>query len=682
MPRPKTYGKKSRPLGESHVVDFSSPEQRSRKCSTTIDLDLIEKCTKLRLKSDDARPEPGLKDQRRILGERNANCSTVKKGTEVGVSCQPEVNLNVESRSARKHVSRPVKEDIKKSEVAKISTKHETVVSSPRISSNSDRPRKTNTHIFFDDENTDAIEHHGEGIEHITRLASTSTDEKPLRHSEAGEVYDEHCSSLLSLSSRPSSAFSTFETWSAEVESHFAVSKLAEASFGEVYRLSLLDDIPEFSKADESVFKIIALKSPSATHPTDKRKKTALLKREELMSTPSDVANEVRLLQRMTHIPGFTNFRDIRILQGRPSGPFVAAFHEFDKSQKAKGKDGSHFPDPAKKASYAETQLWAIIEMQDAGTDLERLVEAGRCTSVWRTWDIFWHTTLALAKGEQGARFEHRDLHLGNICIRNMPGSSSLSSSTAREAAEEWLTEDIDVQRKLAFTPLDTTIIDYTLSRATMTSVEDDEDGDELEADTDIAYMDLSRDPAIFQGDSTEEYQYDIYRYMRGVLFCDDAYHDFDSNGNSSPEDHEIGQNDADGSVRTWSEYHPQTNLVWLHFVLYMLLEQIVWPSETRAPSKRPGKGSHAYKDEQAKHKLRVARHKRGKHLEAILLELQTILDPAQICANGVRSAGDLVALAMGEGWLDLQDVIGRMDSANDDADELEMEFEALNLEG
>jgi serine/threonine-protein kinase haspin len=528
-------------------------------------------------------------------------------------------------------------------------------------------------HIFFDEENADAEEQEIIEIKHINKASLDAASEIVAQSPDVDNVdnvFHKHCSSLLALSSHPYSAFSSFDSWSTEVESLFAVSKLAEASFGEVYRLSLLDDIPDFSKADESVFKIIALKGPASTHPSDKRKRAALLKREELMSTPADVANEVRLLQRMTHIPGFTNFRDIRILQGRPSGPFITAFHDFDKKQRARGKEGSHFPDPAKKSSYAETQLWAIIEMQDAGSDLERLVEAKQCTSIWGTWDLFWHTTLALAKGEQGARFEHRDLHLGNICVRNLPGESSI---TEMEKIGDWLAEDVDMKRKLAFTPLETTIIDYTLSRATLKSIDDDGDEDEIEDEKNIAYMDLSRDPAIFQGDSTDEYQYDIYRYMRGVLYHDDAYHDFEANDQAERNQ----KADVEASPRSWSQYHPQTNLVWLHFILYMLLEQVIWPSETRAPTKRPGKTN---RDEQARHKLRVAKHKRGKQLEAVLLELQAILDPEQICANGVRSAGDLVALAMSEGWLDLQDVIGRSMELVDGEEELEVEFEALKL--
>ncbi|KAH0059454.1 hypothetical protein KCU60_g23349, partial [Aureobasidium melanogenum] len=107
-------------------------------------------------------------------------------------------------------------------------------------------------------------------------------------------VFTKHAASLLSLSSQDLTSFST---WSDQLSSHFAVTKIAEASFGEVYRLSLLKAHSALSKTDESVLKIIALKPPTST----KRKMSkAAKKRTEMMSDPEDVAAEVRLMQRMT----------------------------------------------------------------------------------------------------------------------------------------------------------------------------------------------------------------------------------------------------------------------------------------------------------------------------------------------------------------------------------------------
>jgi len=407
---------------------------------------------------------------------------------------------------------------------------------------------------------------------------------------------------------------------------HFTVAKIAEASFGEVYRLSLIDPIDNFSRSDESVLKIIALKAPACTIPNDKKKRAAALKKAEAMSNPDDVANEVKLLQRMSSIPGFTNFRDVRVLQGRPAPAFAQAFKEYNAGQKAKKKDLSHFPDPAKKASYSDDQLWAVIEMQDAGSDLERYVESGQSTSVWSTWDIFWQVVLSLAKGEEGAEFEHRDLHLGNICVRQRPSPGTTQAPPAEDP--------IDIKRKLNFTNLETTIIDYTISRALM-------------PDASIAYHDLSQDPSLFEGDSTQEYQYDIYRYMRGAVFLDNAVADQTYFANRL-----ASSSNSSSTPTSWRHYHPITNLVWLHFVLYELLEQLTWPSAGRAPPKKKSRQAHAV-------------WKRANDLERTLLTVQDLLQPEVLGRSGVRAASDLVGLALAEGWLDVKDVVGEGGESN-----------------
>lgn len=60
--------------------------------------------------------------------------------------------------------------------------------------------------------------------------------------------------------------------------------------------------------------------------------------------------------------------------------------------------------------------------------------------------------------------------------------------------------------QKMGFTGLETTIIDYTLSRAEMEESEEDGHGKR------IAWYDLERDEAVFEGNAEEDYQYDIYR--------------------------------------------------------------------------------------------------------------------------------------------------------------------------
>jgi serine/threonine-protein kinase haspin len=416
-----------------------------------------------------------------------------------------------------------------------------------------------------------------------------------------------------------------FDAWSDALIPHFSISKIAEASYSEVYRLSLLEDHPTLSSADESVLKLVALKPLSSD--TDSNKTKAQQKREDNMSAIEDVVSEVRLLKRMTEIPGFTNYRALHILQGRPSKPFVQAWKEWNKARR-KGEK-SEFPDPSRKANYDENQYWAVIEMQDAGTDVEKLIEdeakdkasvdENGLRSIWATWDIFWQTALAVAKGESAARFEHRDLHLGNICVRRK-GDDHIELPDVHE-------------RKLGFTNLETTIIDYTLSRADMTSSprqtpqssSSDSSQDSVESvstdrdeEVEVAYNPLQKQPQIFEGDAEDEYQYEIYRYMCKIV--------------SHQEKSELDP---------WRPYQPKTNLLWLHFVLHKLHETIVWPSDITT-------------------KKKDKRQKKALELEAILMQLEDLLSVERLLGEDecvLNSVAELVALALEQGWLDAEDI-------------------------
>ncbi|GME22764.1 putative haspin protein kinase protein [Neofusicoccum parvum] len=454
-----------------------------------------------------------------------------------------------------------------------------------------------------------------------------------------------------------------FALWSASLEPYFGVAKIAEASYGEVYRLSLKRAHAGLSASDESVLKMIALKPPEASRPKRKGKMTkAQRAREEKidgMSSVAGVAGEIALLQRMAHVPGFTNFRDVRVLRGAPSPAFAAAWAAWNDGRE--GDRRSIFPDPRRKGSYDDDQLWAVVEMQDAGTDLENL-RMGDVGGVFGVWDIFWSVTLALGKGEEEARFEHRDLHMGNICIRPANANHPISEPASVT----------DVARNLGFTGLESTIIDYTLSRAQMTHPAARPDPEEDE----IAFLDLELDPAVFEGDADEEYQYEIYRYMRGAMYLDDPFADVDARWD---EVEEVG--------RTWMGFHPQTNLVWLHFILHEMMKQVASLSaaEKKASKKtKSGKktkaassGTKAGKTGRRKVVLdsededavdadadaeQVALEKlvadKRKKLEKILKKVQKLLDPERFGKGGLHSVKDLVALALEEAWLDEEDVI------------------------
>ncbi|KAK0891353.1 hypothetical protein LTR02_014086 [Friedmanniomyces endolithicus] len=545
MPRAQVYGKRSRAVCSNFAI-FDSPTQRPTTLKPTLAEDeetrrLVEKVTGLSLEEY----AKGVADGRRrsVLGERSANIVAVpvvlekkvegvraKKTAEV--DREEEVEAEVAKEAASENVEQGlngallVHDDVvERDEVAADevveglpATREDKIpedqIHAPEVAASTAATVDIDVVQQEQDQICAELMRAGGEPELVApgRPSPSSGSETPMGR----DVYSQHCNDLLQSSSH---RLTQFDDWADLLSKHFSLTKIAEASFGEVYRLSLLEQIPGLSASDESVFKVIALQQPPTTLPTAKKSRVAALKKAEAMSKPDDVANEVKLLQRMSSTPGFTNFRDVRVLQGRPPPLFIDAFKRYNIEQAAKRKESSHFPDPGKKTSYSDKQLWAVIEMQDADTDVERLVEQKECTSIWSVWDVFWQVVLSLAKGEEGAEFEHRDLHLGNICVRHRePSSSSLPRTSATRATgrRPAATTTIDIKKKLGFTDFETTIIDYTISRCLLSP------GGTSKAAADIAYHDLALDSYLFQGDSTEEYQYDIYRYMRGAVYASD----------------------------------------------------------------------------------------------------------------------------------------------------------------
>jgi serine/threonine-protein kinase haspin len=491
---------------------------------------------------------------------------------------------------------------------------------------------------------------------------------------EPEDVYSAYVSPLVPLSY--GRKIMTFDQWSLELDPHFEVTKIAEASFSEVYRLSATS--PATGIKEESVLKLVALKTPpdaplpSQTHERAVRDRESQVEKEmaerdekdKFKSHVADVLSEVKLLQNLNDIPGFTNFRDLMVLQGRPSTSFNNAWKSWNKAR-PRGKK-SYFPDPSKKASYEDTQLWAVIEMGDAGMDVEKLMEAGGLSTIWEIWDVFWGVCLGVAKAEEACKFEHRDLHLGNICVRSSRGTGVMDP-TIKDP----------LRRKFRFSGLETTVIDYTLSRADIVAAPDTEPT--------VAFLDLDKDPAIFEGDAAEEYQYEIYRYMRGAALFNNPLQSASAPTSTptpasdpEPEPEAIPepasrQNthirfDSDApspapSIPTstpacpWTSFHPLTNLVWAHFLLHKLLahlarhppssltteqcmENVVCIDETLAPA------------------LKVK--KKAEKLHGILVSVSELLCPVALGREeALGSVKELVVLALEERWLRVGDVAG-----------------------
>jgi serine/threonine-protein kinase haspin len=521
-----------------------------------------------------------------------------------------------------------------------------------------------------------------------TKLKTSSPRRKQLATPEPtpepDDVYTAYVSPLLSLSFGKKAV--PFEDWSSELEPHFEITKIAEASFSEVYRLSARSSTN--ATGQESVLKAVALKTPPdaplpcqlqtrAIRDREGQMEKEMAEREEndqWKSEVGDVLSEVKLLQNLNQIPGFTNFRDLTILQGRPSAAFSDAWKAWNKSR-PRGKK-SEFPDPSKKASYDDTQLWAIVEMQDAGTDCEKIMEHGGLGSVWEVWDVFWGVCLSVAKAEETCHFEHRDLHMGNICVRSSRAGGDVTNATVKDP----------IRRKFRFSGLETTVIDYTLSRAdilpssdrrssslslgTPTSPSSNHSVD----DADVAWLDLDKDPAIFEGDASEEYQYEIYRYMRGAALYNNPLQNEPAPAENihtprrSPRKNTHIRFDESESPRrsprktivpepvlqpVWKRFHPKTNLVWTHFLLHKLLNHLADSGNTPDQFSPEDTVENVDSDEDpAKVK------KKALKLHSVLKRVSELLCPVALGREeSLGSVKELVVLALEERWLRVADV-------------------------
>ncbi|KAL9128633.1 MAG: hypothetical protein Q9217_002729 [Psora testacea] len=308
--------------------------------------------------------------------------------------------------------------------------------------------------------------------------------------------------------------------------------KIAQGSYGSILRLSLTSQ-PELY----TIWKLMPLKP-----------KTGKGSRQVGATRIHDAIAELKVLEDLSKSPGFVEFRSAQVMRGvLPEG--VREVHTAWES----GLTEKEREELEEVKGYEDEQMWLFIEMTDAGTDLETLLKRRLgerryldprynrgLIDILEAWDIFWGIAEALAHGEEHAEFEHRDLHPGNVCIRRRSRAFEDSLNNEPQGL---------VKR---FTDLEVTLIDYTLSRATIRH----KTGKHVaEAEIEVLANSM-QDQALFHQTSEieiDQMQYDIYRRMRDILHS-----------------HRKGRRKADG----WQSYMPLTNVLWLQHILRLLLKE------------------------------------------------------------------------------------------------------------
>lgn len=329
------------------------------------------------------------------------------------------------------------------------------------------------------------------------------------------------------------------QLWYAEWTSVCEIVKIAEGTYGSVFRLS-----DRSGSHGATIGKLMPL-----------RAKCGVGSKKATNTLISDAASELKLLELMNDVPGFVVFRGAEVLIGSLPKALRAEYAAFQKREMSRN-DAECFS--MAETSFPRHQAWLFIEMDNAGMELDRAFqqtdESGllqesksgeRYLPVQRTRDIFWGTVEALARGEEMHNFEHRDLHLSNICIALPEGDGPTGDQDA-----PW--DDYGLVPTTM--SLSVTIIDYTLSRATLPNRS--------------AIFNSMRDPGIFQGDGAADLQFDIYRHMRDLVF----HRPFSSK-------------ERRNTTRSWKDYVPITNVLWL----YLLLNKLMAWTPRPPPAKNGG---------------------------------------------------------------------------------------------
>ena len=167
------------------------------------------------------------------------------------------------------------------------------------------------------------------------------------------------------------------------------ITKIAEASYAEVYRVT--------NPRGTSIIKVIRLTSPIKAQ-TKTQVRSGLV--DEEPHEESDLLGELRISEWLADIPGFVVYKDRYVVRGKAPKALVETHQAFQRKVKREDPDRLQFyPSPTR---YLDDTKFLVVELGDAGTALEDF----RLETVDQVWDIFLLVAIALARAEDLVFFE------------------------------------------------------------------------------------------------------------------------------------------------------------------------------------------------------------------------------------------------------------------------------------
>ncbi|XP_064485244.1 serine/threonine-protein kinase haspin-like [Ornithodoros turicata] len=265
--------------------------------------------------------------------------------------------------------------------------------------------------------------------------------------------------------------------------------KLGEGSYGEVFLVSHQQEV--------SAVKVVPIEG-------------AVLYNGDEQLTARNILAEVVISRKLSDLRRGQNNRCSTFVQLKRMHCVKDKFHpamfqawlEYDRETKSENDRPDILP---------EDQMFAVFEFAASGKDLNPhdLSEPKQACSV------LLQAACALAVAECKLRFEHRDLHLGNILV-----------ATTTSTFVRYLIGGRSIE--VTAYGVRVTIIDFTLSR--------------MQQGNCVLYTDMSKGD-FFDGQGL--YQYDMYRFMR------------------------------EWNKNNWKRYLPRTNTLWLYYVASQLKTKV-----------------------------------------------------------------------------------------------------------
>ncbi|CAL5084291.1 unnamed protein product [Urochloa decumbens] len=275
-----------------------------------------------------------------------------------------------------------------------------------------------------------------------------------------------------------------------------SIKKLGEGTYGEAYR------------AGRTVCKVVPFDGDLIVNGESQKRSEEILEEVLLSLTLNNLRSNQGDDEKKYSCDGFIETKDFRVCQGTYDPFMISAWEDYDAKR---GSENDHPKD------FTSEQYYIFFVLADGGTDLESfaLVDYNEARS------LLVQVTASLAVAESACEFEHRDLHWGNILLAQdeSPDTNHTASFVLQGMRMHAVTFGLKVS-----------IIDFTLSR--------------MNTGTAILFLDLSADPALFQGKKGDK-QAETYRRMK-----------------------EITQEQWEGSF-------PKTNVVWLIYLVDMVLHKM-----------------------------------------------------------------------------------------------------------